>query len=332
MTMIWLSGNDSQMLPQPVQWTAGGNVWDSSMGFQDDDWSCANEWTGHVDPQYSWGNDSSNAQQMQWSGVDQTVELDRGNPAPSTSNVDGPLIPKQLPADQGKLVVVLDLDETLVRFREGPVFWRPHMQAFLDSIKKVCEVVLWTASTEECATRVMGDLDPHGDRIHHKVFRTDKWFKGVPYTKELTLLGRDMSRIVILENTVECVTANPGNAIIVPDYIQPDSDDAALLVAREACLAMAQEGVDVPTYLRSSAALLPLYYHCGRVAVVGDVAQRHARDRYIQATKTVSGDSASSSRGLTSDDDECSSSEPSCGSSSTPPGQGQVRMGCPVPA
>eukprot|EP01065_Artemidia_motanka_P051085 TRINITY_DN8896_c2_g1_i2.p2 TRINITY_DN8896_c2_g1~~TRINITY_DN8896_c2_g1_i2.p2 ORF type:complete len:393 (+),score=121.81 TRINITY_DN8896_c2_g1_i2:340-1518(+) len=159
-----------------------------------------------------------------------------------------PLIAPQLPQHRGRLVVVLDLDETLVHFRNGPVHYRPHLGELLDALKHTCEVVLWTASTAACAQRIMGQLDPRNDRFHHRVFRTDRWFKGLPYQKNLRALGRDLRRCVIVENSVDCVSQSSANAVIVKDYFG-GQDDQALAGLKKLLLDMAASDVSVQEYL-----------------------------------------------------------------------------------
>lgn len=174
--------------------------------------------------------------------------------------------------------MVLDLDETLVRFRDGPVHWRPGFADLLDSIKSCCEVVLWTASTEACVHRVMGTLDPSGDRLHHKVYRDDRWFKGTPYTKDLTLLKRDMRRVVIIENSLACVAGNPQNAILVTEYVAPDPADVALRIVRDLCVTMAENPViSVPEYLPGQQDVLT-HWACGipPMMVMGHLLLRDA--------------------------------------------------------
>eukprot|EP01062_Namystynia_karyoxenos_P069291 TRINITY_DN6480_c0_g2_i2.p1 TRINITY_DN6480_c0_g2~~TRINITY_DN6480_c0_g2_i2.p1 ORF type:complete len:426 (+),score=106.19 TRINITY_DN6480_c0_g2_i2:142-1419(+) len=186
---------------------------------------------------------------------------DAGGPAPAPAPTgpppadEGPLLPPQDPKDQGKLVVVLDLDETLVRFREGPVHWRPHCSELLDSLSDTCEVVLWTASTAQCAQRIMDVMDPDGTRIRHKVFRSERWFKGASYRKDLAMLGRPLDRVVIVENSLCCVLTHPGHALLVPDYTAPDPEDTALVHVREALGAMAAPGVSVPEWIAASGRL-----------------------------------------------------------------------------
>ena len=196
-------------------------------------------------------------QELELQRSEDTSDYNSSTSTTPTSMVSTPLMDLLIPRDSmhssKKLVVVLDLDETLVRFREGPVHWRPHFDIFLDSIKHFCEVVLWTASTRRCASRIMGSLDPEGDRLHHHIYRNDIWFQGVPYTKDLTLLGRNMDRVLIIENTAQCVIRNPGNALLVEDYIEPNDSDLHLKAVHHIIMEMSKhENIKVPEFLGNS--------------------------------------------------------------------------------
>eukprot|EP00756_Hemistasia_phaeocysticola_P023742 Hpha_TRINITY_DN15912_c4_g2::TRINITY_DN15912_c4_g2_i1::g.70881::m.70881/K15731/CTDSP; carboxy-terminal domain RNA polymerase II polypeptide A small phosphatase len=146
------------------------------------------------------------------------LKSDRAPLLPSSSS--SWLLPPRQPGEEGKLCVVLDLDETLVQNRlpQGMIE-RPFLRELLDGLKGRCELVLWTASTTEVAGKAVESLDPDRDVFDHVVYRDSRWFQGESgYTKDLRLLGRDMKRTVIVENTVACVKLNPGNALMVEDF------------------------------------------------------------------------------------------------------------------
>ena len=151
------------------------------------------------------------------------------------------LVPEKSYSD-GRLTVVLDLDETLVsnhgqylHCADNSIIQRPHLQSFLSALASCCEVILWTASTYEVTEQVLRNIDPCSTIFDHVIARSPKWFKGVPYTKDLTLLGREMDRIVIVENNSDCVVNNPNNAILVSDFhgIPQPTPDLTLLVVQE---------------------------------------------------------------------------------------------------
>lgn len=127
-------------------------------------------------------------------------------------------IPPQRADDRGKLVVVLDLDETLVYARDGPVVPRPGLSHLLSTLKDRCEVVVWTAGERAYALDAIRRIDPHRC-IHHCVYRHPKWWTGRPgYSKNLRALGRPLERAILVDNTPDCLRDNPMNSILVKDF------------------------------------------------------------------------------------------------------------------
>ena len=132
------------------------------------------------------------------------------------------ILPPQAMEHHGKLTVVFDLDETLVSNRRpgsAPAIARHYLKHMCRLLEGLVEVVLWTASTEETGRPVVRQIDPTGTFFHHVVFRNNKWFTDGVHTKDLTLLGRDMDRVLIVENTPNCCKLNPQNAIMVEDFV-----------------------------------------------------------------------------------------------------------------
>jgi RNA polymerase II subunit A small phosphatase-like protein len=147
--------------------------------------------------------------------------------APRGMNIDpcSTFIPPQSHEDRGKVTVVLDLDETLIHARDGPINVRPGVDALLSRLKDVCELVVWTAGERDYAEHVIRHIDPYR-AIKHCVFRHRKWWTGQPgYTKDLKALGRPMHRTLIIENTPDCVKQQPENAIVVSDFTGQRGDD-----------------------------------------------------------------------------------------------------------
>eukprot|EP01064_Diplonema_japonicum_P000630 TRINITY_DN10404_c0_g1_i1.p1 TRINITY_DN10404_c0_g1~~TRINITY_DN10404_c0_g1_i1.p1 ORF type:complete len:337 (+),score=101.79 TRINITY_DN10404_c0_g1_i1:54-1013(+) len=146
------------------------------------------------------------------------------------------LIPRLEEGAEEKLLVVFDLDETIVYAREGPLMMRPHAEELLRSLGKKTEVALWTAGVRDYAKAVTVELEkkvwgksPSGI-IQHLISRNDNWFDEEDYTKDLRQLGRDLDSVLIVENTPDCVRLNPKNAIIVEDF-EGDKDNVHTLQA-----------------------------------------------------------------------------------------------------
>ncbi|CCW63091.1 unnamed protein product [Phytomonas sp. EM1] len=94
------------------------------------------------------------------------------------------------------------------------------------------ELVLWTASISCVAKRVLDRLDPQGAIFDQIIYQDSRWYSSdEDYTKDLRLLGRSMSNVVIVENAPASVKYNRRNAILVTDFSH-NQNDRQLLVVR----------------------------------------------------------------------------------------------------
>lgn len=136
--------------------------------------------------------------------------------------------------------IVFDLDETLCSNRgPGKAILRPGALDMLKSLRALStaerpiEIVLWTASVESLARVVLARLDPTGTIFTHLIFRDRRWFKETGYTKDLRLLGRDMERVVIIENSPMSVTLNRQQSILVRDFMGHAPHDCDLKAVKD---------------------------------------------------------------------------------------------------
>lgn len=124
-----------------------------------------------------------------------------------------------------KYTVVFDLDETVVYARDGPLYARAYLKDLFRSIKDDFEVIVWTAGERDYAKCVLEEIN-EDHIIDHLVYRHKKWFNEEDYTKDLRQLGRDLNYTIMIENTPDCVRANPQNGIIVEDFeVLPETTD-----------------------------------------------------------------------------------------------------------
>jgi len=163
------------------------------------------------------------------------------------------MLPPMSAADQGKYTIVLDLDETLIYARDGPLYARPGLHEFLDLLGSRAEGVAWTAGVRAYAQAVLRNIDKKG-ALKHCVYRHAKWFSGgAGYTKDLGLLGRDLSKTLIVENTPDCVRHYIDNSILLADYerdVRTEfNDDQTLPLLHQIVSGLIDSGLTVPEYL-----------------------------------------------------------------------------------
>ncbi|KAM8864820.1 carboxy-terminal domain RNA polymerase II polypeptide A small phosphatase 2 [Spinachia spinachia] len=157
------------------------------------------------------------------------------------------LLPEIEAQDQGKLCVVIDLDETLVHSSFKPisnadfivpveiegtthqvyVLKRPYVDEFLQRMGELFECVLFTASLAKYADPVTDLLDQCGV-FRTRLFRESCVFHQGCYVKDLSRLGRDLQKTLILDNSPASYIFHPNNAVPVVSWFD-DVDDAELL-------------------------------------------------------------------------------------------------------
>ncbi|KAF3860852.1 hypothetical protein F7725_001107 [Dissostichus mawsoni] len=138
------------------------------------------------------------------------------------------LLPEIEAQDQGKICVVIDLDETLVHSSfKVYVMKRPYVDEFLQRMGELFECVLFTASLAKYADPVTDLLD-HCGVFRTRLFRESCVFHQGCYVKDLSRLGRDLNKTLILDNSPASYIFHPNNAVPVVSWFD-DMDDAELL-------------------------------------------------------------------------------------------------------
>lgn len=136
-----------------------------------------------------------------------------------------PLIPPKAAHLKDKLTVVLDLDETLVYARAGPLYVRPGIEALLSFLRVNCETIVWTAGIHRYADAVVAEIDKHCV-VSHTISRNSAWQHHGK--KDVKLLRRDLDRLVLIDNTPDAIRGNEENSVLVEDYEGGELEDTTL--------------------------------------------------------------------------------------------------------
>ncbi|CAJ1962023.1 unnamed protein product [Sphenostylis stenocarpa] len=147
-----------------------------------------------------------------------------------------PLLPPSL---SFRKTVFLDLDETLVHSHPSPpperfdfvvrpvidgepmdfyVLKRPGVDEFLESLAAKYEVVVFTAALKEYASMVLDRLD-RNRFISHRLYRDSCRHIDGKLVKDLNETGRDLKRVVIVDDNPSSFTNQPENAILIRPFV-----------------------------------------------------------------------------------------------------------------
>ncbi|GMI93529.1 SCP1-like small phosphatase 4 [Hibiscus trionum] len=146
------------------------------------------------------------------------------------------------------ITLVLDLDETLVHSTLEPcddadftftVFFnmkehtvyvkqRPHLHTFLEKVAEMFEVIIFTASQSIYAEQLLNILDPDQKLISRQVYRESCIFSDGSYTKDLTVLGVDLAKVAIIDNSPQVFRLQVNNGIPIKSWFNDPSDCALI--------------------------------------------------------------------------------------------------------
>ena len=153
--------------------------------------------------------------------------------------------------------LVLDLDETLVHFREDPtnpsksvLHLRPGLFKFLEKVSTFYELVVFTAATKEYADPILEAIEQNKIIFEYKLYREHTVIIGEDFVKDISRLGRDLSKVIIIDNMPQCFRLQKENGIFIRPFYGRDVNDYALIELIPMLIKIAENGWDVRDGLR----------------------------------------------------------------------------------
>jgi len=105
---------------------------------------------------------------------------------------------------------------------------RPHLVEFLTEANRLFEVVLFTASQREYADELLKIVDPERRLLRYRLYRDSCVFVNGVYVKDLGILGRDLSQVIMIDNSLCAFAYHLDNGILVRSWFE-DWEDTVLL-------------------------------------------------------------------------------------------------------
>ena len=134
-----------------------------------------------------------------------------------------------------ELTLVLDLDETLISFqytnenkKEGILNLRPGLRIFLDEISQYYEIIIFTCATKEYASPILDKIEKDKKYFSGRLYREDNVIINNEFIKDISLLGRDIEKVIIVDNMIQNFRLQKENGILIKWYCGDDESDNTL--------------------------------------------------------------------------------------------------------
>jgi Dullard-like phosphatase family protein len=151
-----------------------------------------------------------------------------------------------------RFTLILDLEETLLNFRlksenkgEGILKLRPGLFEFLDAVQIFYEIILFTASSQDYAENLIDSIEEKKKYFEYKFFRQHNIIIENDFVKDLSRIGRDLDKMIIVDNMPQNYRLQKKNGINIKGFWGEELNDRILFNLKDILIRIAKEGGDL---------------------------------------------------------------------------------------
>ena len=145
------------------------------------------------------------------------------------------------------LTIILDLDGTLIydqnievnyeeeeeeeddednkHQKNNDIILRPRLFEFLDKLLELkCELIIFTSSVKQRADEVINIIEKNKRYFNGRLYREHCTLMGAAYVKDISKLGRNLSKTIIIDNDLGCFYLQQENGILIKTFSGEQTD------------------------------------------------------------------------------------------------------------
>ena len=127
---------------------------------------------------------------------------------------------------QKKYTLVLDLNNTLINYNNNnkdenttsTYTLRPGLLSFLNTLKPIYELISFTNESKEISDKYLQEIEMNKKYFDFNLYKEHNILIGRNLVKDISKIGRDMKRIIIVDKLYENIKATPQNGILIKPY------------------------------------------------------------------------------------------------------------------
>ena len=125
---------------------------------------------------------------------------------------------------------MLDLEETLINIsHDGNCILRPGLFSFLSGVKPYYELISFTNESKYSSDSIIKQIETRNKYFDYNLYREHLAFNGREFIKDITKIGRDIKKIIIVDNIANNFKLNPENGIQISPFFGEYSEKDTVL-------------------------------------------------------------------------------------------------------
>ena len=129
-----------------------------------------------------------------------------------------------------KYCLILSLDKTLCykNIRTNEITLRNGLFSFLSSVKPFYEVISFSTETKEFCDSIINLIEQDKNYFEYNFYKEHCVLYNNNFVKDISLIGRDISKIIIVDNDEKCFALNKENGIKIKMFNEENNNDNKL--------------------------------------------------------------------------------------------------------